>query len=394
MTPGPAFPAGSDEFYMAIALETARGGLGWTSPNPLVGCVLVRDGEIIGRGCHERYGEYHAEVNALHDAGDARGATAYVTLEPCTHHGKQPPCCDALATAGVRRVVWGCEDPNPVTAGRARVILGNAGVETGPCVLEGRCREFLDYYLATWEEQRPFMHLKLALSLDGKAACPTGHSQWLSGPEALGYAHFLRLKYDAVLISGRTARYDNPRMTVRADRLEHYLPDHAAPLRQPVRVILDPRFEVMDGLPGLNPADTSGDFRANLPRLLVCGRRDMLPGTTNLPEGCELIGLAERTPTGHLSFFELSQRLWELGIRSVLVEGGPGLAAEALKQQLVDKATLVYTPTMIGGDGLGFTPPQGHQRVSHCPRLTPHHAFVLGNDAVLEGYPVWGITGD
>lgn len=391
MTPGCSQTDGTAR-YLKQALEVARGGLGWVSPNPLVGCVIVRDGGVIGTGFHGRYGDIHAEVAALRDAGDARGATAYVTLEPCTHHGKQPPCCEALIAAGVKRVVWGMEDPNPVTGGKAQAVLEAAGI-VAENAHDGRCEEFLDYFATACSDNRPFIHLKLALSLDGKAACPSGHSQWFSGPEALGYAHYLRLKYDAVMISARTAIHDNARLSVRTDALENHLPDHTAKLRQPVRVILDLRFETLAMQDQLALFEAGGDFRDNMPMAVIAGEAGRMPDPAGYPEGVRLIGLSEKTNTGQLRFYELASRLWDLNIRSVLVEGGGGLSAELIRQHAVDKMTMVYTKTIVGADGRGFTPPLGNERVTHCPRLTPHRAFVLGDDAVLEGYPVWGITG-
>ena len=282
------YPAPGCEHFIHECLELALEGLGWTSPNPLVGCLLVRDGEVIGRGFHARDGEEHAEVRALRDAGDARGASAYVSLEPCSHVGRQPSCCHELAAAGVKRVVWGCDDANPLTAGRAASLLPELGVEARGGVLREQCERLLDYYLLAQRSRRPFMHLKLALSADGKIACPDGHSQWLSGPESLGYAHFLRLKYDAALVSYRTVLADDPRLTVRDEQLGAYRRPPDSPRRQPARIVLRfyPETLIEGQVDMLVPAvdgRAGGRFRAYL-RLTDTAGLELLPGMTGRAE--------------------------------------------------------------------------------------------------------------
>jgi diaminohydroxyphosphoribosylaminopyrimidine deaminase/5-amino-6-(5-phosphoribosylamino)uracil reductase len=285
-------------------------------------------------------------------------------------------------------VVWGCDDANPLTAGQAASLLPELGVEARGGVLRERCERFLDYYLLAHPRGRPFMHLKLALSADGKIACPGGHSQWLSGPESLGYAHFLRLKYDAALVSYRTVLADNPRLTVRDEQLRAYRRPPDSPRRQPVRIVLDPRFQLPDRLDKLRLGRLEGEFRSQLPRLIIAGDAGFMPAADSCAPGIRLLGL-ERQGNSPLRFADLAAALWELGVRSVLVEGGGALAAELLRQRLVDKLTLVYTPTLIGADGLGFTPPLACEHLDGCPRLARAEAFSLGRDAVLEGYPAW-----
>jgi len=382
-------PAGSDEYFMHEALTLAQGGMGWASPNPLVGCVLTRDGEIIGRGFHAQDGQRHAEVQALLDAGDAAGATAYVSLEPCSHVGRQPSCCHELARAGVTRVVWGASDVDPRSAGQADSALHELGVCATGRALVGECEQFLDYYLSARSHQRSFAHLKLALSLDSKLACPTGHSQWLSGPQSHGYAHYLRLKYDAVLVGYRTVLADNPRLTVRADVLAGYRglnPDWR--LRQPVRVVIDPRGELLPQLAGLALARTEdGDFREQLPRLILVCASPNAPDGLDVPYA-QVIALAP-DDSGRLSFAELFQRLYALGVHSVLIEGGGGLAAELIRQQAVDMLTLVYTPRLIGADGIGWTPELNCREIADCLRVSTEEPQILGTDVIWEGKPVW-----
>jgi diaminohydroxyphosphoribosylaminopyrimidine deaminase/5-amino-6-(5-phosphoribosylamino)uracil reductase len=388
LAPNP-HPLGSDEYYIFEALQLAHAGLGWAAPNPLVGAVLVREGQVIGRGAHLRDGEEHAETLAVRAAGDARGATCYVNLEPCTHVGRQPSCCHELAQAGVTRVVYGAQDGDPRTAGQADGVLAGLGIACTPGVLKGECADFLDYYLYGYCMQRAFIHLKLALSLDAKVACANGHSQWLSGPESLGYAHYLRQKYDAVLVGYRTVQADDPRLTVRPDVLGAYrdLTAGTKP-RNPVRVVLDPRFELLARLQLLKLSNVDGCWRGDLPRIVIAGWREYYPEQEPGIPGLVLLAPAT-TSTGELSFTDLARQLYGLGIRSLLIEGGAGVAKSALRQRAVDKLSLVYTPTLIGAEGLGFTPELGSTAVATCPRLERPRAEALGRDCLLSGYPLW-----
>jgi diaminohydroxyphosphoribosylaminopyrimidine deaminase / 5-amino-6-(5-phosphoribosylamino)uracil reductase len=384
-------PPGTDEHFMHRALELAQGGLGWTSPNPLVGCVLVRAGRIIAEGWHQRDGQEHAEALALKACPDARGATAYVNLEPCTHVGRQPACSALLAAAGVERIVYGSEDANPVTRGRALELLPALGIAVQAGVLKDECDGFLDYYQHSHRADTVFLHLKLAVSLDGKAACANGHSRWLSGPASLGLAHYLRQKYDGVLVSARTALADGARLSVRPEQLAAYceLPPTAAP-RQPVRIILDPRFELAPRLGELPVADTAGAWRVHLPQLMLVGRREHLPAQTPAAKGLrvELLGL-DGLGDQPLAWATLAAALRRRGLISVLVEGGPRLAAELLRQRAVHKLTLVHTPHLLGRDGLDFTPVLGCDSVSDCLSLRGVSGFRLGNDCIVSGYPNW-----
>jgi riboflavin-specific deaminase-like protein len=255
------------------------------------------------------------------------------------------------------------------------------------------CERFLDHYTFSHERQQPFIHLKLALSMDAKLACANGSSQWLSGPESLGFAHYLRQKYDALLVGHRTALIDDPRMTVRPEVLAGYRRLSAVP-RNPVRVVLDPRWEVLPRLaesaagPALALADMAGDWREHLPRLVVTGRADLpQPQVPALP-GLELLAL-DPLPGGQLPFAALRRGLWGLGVRSLLVEGGAGVAQSLLGQQQADKLSAVYTPRLLGSDALGFSPPLELGRVQDGMRLEKVKPATLGEDVLLSGYPAW-----
>jgi diaminohydroxyphosphoribosylaminopyrimidine deaminase/5-amino-6-(5-phosphoribosylamino)uracil reductase len=390
------YPRGSEAYWLHAALEQALGGLGWTSPNPAVGCVLVRNGTLVGQGFHARDGEAHAEEAALRSCADARGATAYVTLEPCSVEARRPSCCRLLAAAGVAAVVYGALDSDPRSAGQAQAALAAAGIDARPPHGEGAaaaaaaCRRFLDAYAHARTRQTPFLQLKLALSLDAKLATANGSSQWLSGPVSHGLAHYLRQSCDAVLVGYRTALIDNPRLTVRPEVMAAYRPLPAR-LRQPARIVLDPCWQVLARLAvsGESPlalADLSGPFRSSLPRLVLVGyEQDPPPKPAALP-GVELIRLP-RAP--QLDWGLLRALLWGLGIRSVLVEGGAGVAQRLLAQRQVDKLTCVYTPRLLGSDGLGFSPPLGLTAIAGGMHLEDALVQDLDGDALLCGYPRW-----
>jgi diaminohydroxyphosphoribosylaminopyrimidine deaminase/5-amino-6-(5-phosphoribosylamino)uracil reductase len=402
MQAGPnPYLAGSDAWFIHEALELAHGGLGWTSPNPLVGCVLVRDGEVIGRGFHPHDGGRHAEHEALHTMqGDARGATAYVTLEPCSVEARMPSCCNLLSAAGVSTVVYGALDSDARNGGHAQAVLESRGITvhpprgTGAAEVQRACRRFLDYYTHGHEHGTPFLHLKLALSLDAKLACADGASQWLSGPQSLGYAHYLRQKYDAILVGYRTVLMDDARLTVRPEVFVGYRKP-ASELRNPLRIVLDPHWEVLArlsdnaGARELAVGDLSGTFRPHLPRLIIAGSKAApLPEERPKLDGLELLGL-EPDGQGQFSFAELRSGLWKLGVRSVLVEGGAGVAQSMLAQRQADKLSAVYTPRLLGSDALGFSPPQALTRVAEGMYLEDVEPAVLGEDVMLSGYPQW-----
>src|SRR5476649_741469 len=236
----------ADEKYMARAFELARRGRFTTTPNPNVGCVIVRDGEIVGEGYHLRAGEPHAEVHALRMAGErAKGATAYVTLEPCSHHGRTPPCADALVDAGVARVVASMQDPNPEVAGRGLYRLMNAGIAVQSGVLESEARTLNKGFLKRMEHGLPYVRVKLAMSLDGRTAMASGESQWITGPDARSAVQRLRAQSSVVLTGADTVLADHARLTVRPDELGLNAELTAlAVTRPPLRVLIDGRLRV------------------------------------------------------------------------------------------------------------------------------------------------------
>ena len=316
-----------DHGMMARALQLAERGLWTTTPNPRVGCVLVRAGEIVGEGWHERAGEGHAEVNALRAAGElARGATAYVTLEPCSHHGRTPPCAEALIAAGVSRVVAAMSDPNPLVAGNGLAMLQAAGIVTASGLLEGEARELNIGFVARMTRGRPWLRLKAAASLDGKTALNNGVSQWITGPEARRDGQRWRARACAVLTGIGTVRDDDPQLTVR----------EVAMTRQPLRVVVDSKLEtpltakILRGGAVLVAAAVDDEKRANSLRAA----------------GAEVVVLPN--PHGKVDLKNLLEELGRRGINEVHAEAGFNLNGSLLREGLVDELLLYLAPCVIG----------------------------------------------
>ena len=326
-----------DAFYMARALELARKGVYSTHPNPRVGCVIVRDGEIVGEGWHVRAGEPHAEVHALRQAGDkARGATAYVTLEPCSHHGRTPPCADALVNAGVGRVVAAMQDPNPDVAGRGLLRLMSAGIAVQSGVLESEARAINKGFLKRMEHGLPYVRVKLAMSLDGRTAMASGESQWITGPEARSAVQRLRAQSSVVLTGADTVLADDARLTVRPDELGLNAELTAlAVTRPPLRVLIDGRLRV--------PLDAPF-FKAGSALVATCAAASARERYTS--DGHELLALP--SSGGHVDLRKLLVELAARGVNDVLVEAGPKLAGAFTRLGLVDEFQIFVAGKFMG----------------------------------------------
>ncbi len=352
--------------------ELAAGARGRTSPNPLVGAVVVRDGQVIGEGYHRRAGLPHAEVEALAAAGQAaRGATLYVNLEPCCHTGKTGPCTEAIITAGIKKVVAAMADPNPLVAGRGFARLKEAGVEVATGVLEEEARRLNEAFIKFITSRKPFVILKTAMTLDGKIATVSGDSKWITGGQAREYVHRLRDSCDAVLVGIGTVLKDNPALTTR-------LPEGG---RDPVRVILDSGARTPLEARVLNqaseaptwiavteaaPAERVEALKQNGTDVIVCG-----PG-----------------PKVDLNYLlsELAQR----EIVSVLVEGGGTVNAGFTLQGLVDKIVWFIAPLIVGGrEAPGPVGGSGVRSLTKAIRLTDMALKQYGSDLCVEGYPVY-----
>ncbi|PPS41062.1 riboflavin biosynthesis protein RibD [Pseudomonas syringae] len=329
--------AALDVHYMARALELARKGLYSTHPNPRVGCVIVREGRIVGEGWHARAGEPHAEVHALRQAGElARGATAYVTLEPCSHQGRTPPCADALIEAGLTRVVAAMQDPNPEVSGRGLLRLMNAGIGVQCGVLESEARALNKGFLKRMETGLPYVRVKMAMSLDGRTAMASGESQWITGPEARSAVQRLRAQSSVVLSGADTVLADKARLTIRPDELglDAELTALAA-ARAPLRVLIDGRLRV--------PLDAPF-FQAGSALVVTCAAASARGRYQE--EGHEMLALADSA--GHVDLRRLMGELAARGVNEVLVEAGPRLAGAFARLGLVDEFQLFIAGKFLG----------------------------------------------
>jgi len=320
-----------DLVFLRRALKLAARGRGSTAPNPAVGAVVVRDGRIVGEGWHRAAGEDHAEVVALKRAGSrARGATLYLTLEPCAHHGRTPPCTDAILAAGVRRVVASLRDPHAIVNGKGFAVLARAGVRVDVGLGAAEARELIRGYLLAHTERRPRVTWKIASTLDGATADRRGRSRWITGAEARRHGHGLRATSDAVLIGAGTARADDPRLTVRLGGRR----------RQPLRVVCDTRLALPLGLRLFARPLASGTA-------VACGRRAPLARRLRLEaRGVAVWALAEKG--GHVDPRALARKLVAEGCHEVLLESGGALGAAWLAAGLADRIALYTAPLLLG----------------------------------------------
>jgi diaminohydroxyphosphoribosylaminopyrimidine deaminase/5-amino-6-(5-phosphoribosylamino)uracil reductase len=352
---------------MGQALALAESARLICPPNPAVGCVIVgQDGQVLGQGRTQAVGQAHAEVMALRDAAalghSVAGATVYVTLEPCAHHGHTPPCAEGLIAAGIARVVTALTDPDPRVAGRGHAMLRAAGVVVTEGILSPQAARLNAGFLRRVTEALPFVTLKLATTLDGRIATATGDSRWITGPEARRHTHLLRLTHDAVMVGSGTALADDPDLTVR---------DLGAQ-RQPVRIVLDSRLSH-------SPESRLGRSARQVPVWMVHGPDAPEPARTGwTATGAELIEVA--ADNGHIAPRAALTALATRGLTRILCEGGGRLAAALVRDHLVQDAALYTAGALIGGDGRAALGELGLTRLAEAPRLSLQQACRLGPD--------------
>ena len=358
-----------DEEYMRQALSLAQYATGRTSPNPMVGAVIVREGRVVGQGWHKQAGTPHAEINALQQAGElAKGATIYVTLEPCSHHGRTGPCADALILAGITRVIVAMADPNPLVAGQGINKLRKAGIEVVEGVLSREAAKLNEVFIKWISTKLPFVHLKSAMSLDGKIASYTGQSQWITGPAARNRVHTLRDTCDAIMVGIGTVLADNPSLTTRLSYQG----------KNPTRVIVDSMARtpltanvVTDGLAKTIIAVTDKAPGERVNALRACGVEVLV--AENKQDGVNL----------SLLFKELGKRQ----ITSLLVEGGASINASVLEDNLVDKVHWFIAPKIIGGNSApGPIAGQGIADVNKAILLEDIETESVGEDILISAY--------
>jgi diaminohydroxyphosphoribosylaminopyrimidine deaminase / 5-amino-6-(5-phosphoribosylamino)uracil reductase len=356
------------EKMMRRALVLARKGGGKTAPNPLVGCVIVRDGAIVGEGWHRKAGTPHAEVHALRQAGTLAGkADVYVTLEPCAHFGKTPPCADALIEAGVAGVYAGMVDPNPRVSGKGLEKLRAAGIRTVVGVLGDECRVVNEPFIKHVTTGLPFVTLKSALTLDGKTATASGDSRWVTNDASRCYVHKLRSLADAIMVGVGTVIADDPQLTAR-------LPAG----RNPLRVVVDSALRIP-----LNARVLQGGAGAGT--VVATVAEDAARIAAIRATGAEVLRCRELE--GRVDLPDLFARLGAMNVQSVLLEGGNTLAGEAMRLGLIDKVLLFFAPKLVGGDGTGLFAGQGVTRMADAVRLGNVTVKRFAEDILVQGYP-------
>lgn len=357
----------SDYTFMQRALTLAQRGVYTTPPNPNVGCVLVKNGQIVGEGFHAKAGLPHAEVMALQEAGEnAYGATAYVTLEPCSHFGKTPPCANALIEAGVKRVVSAMVDPNPQVAGQGFARLQEVGIETVVGLCQAEAQMLNRGFFTRIRTGKPFVQLKMAMSLDGRTAMANGESKWISNALSRADVQTLRAKSGAILSTSATILRDDPLLNVRWEQLPKRVQTHypLEVLRQPVRVILDNHHKILP---------TARLFQIPTPVWLVSHKmRDL----SSYPDFCEQIIVPNKQ---HIDLHKLLQVLGERQINNLWLEAGPTLAGAMIEQNLVDELILYIAPILLGNNAKGLCHLPTLQHLTQAPR------WKLTTQEILEG---------
>lgn len=357
----------SDADWMANALTLARRGLGRVWPNPAVGCMIVKNERVIGRGWTQPGGRPHAETMALAQAGDAaRGATAFVSLEPCAHHGKTPPCANALIAAGIARVVTPMEDPDPRVSGKGVARLREAGISVETGLMAPEAEAVNCGFLMRQRAGRPWVTLKLAASIDGRIATSTGQSQWITGPAARARVHLMRATHDAVLVGAGTMRADNPALTVRLPGLED---------QTPVRVVADSGAT-------LTAASQLAQTAAMSP-VWLCHRRDV--EDASMPPHVASVPVAHGTDG--LDLADAMTALGARGMTRIFCEGGGGLAAGLLGVGLVDELVWMTAGVAIGGDGAASLASMGIENLPNAPRFALSRSEKIGADVMTIWHP-------
>ncbi len=359
----------NDESYMRGALALARRGLGNVWPNPAVGCVIVKEGTIIARGWTQPGGRPHAETEALSRAGElARGATAYVTLEPCSHHGKTPPCAEALIKAGIKRVVVAVEDPDERVSGRGIKLLKEAGIEVTQNICRDEAIEINEGFFLKVLHQRPLFTVKMATTLDGRIAVHTGQSEWITEQPTRQQGHLLRASHDAIMVGIGTATEDNPQLTCRLPGLED---------QSPVRIVVDRRMRL--------PLTSNLVTQAHkIPTwMITLGDQDHIRAEAYREAGVELITPTHITESeGGITLNWVAQQLAERGITRVLVEGGSHLVAALMRRRLVDRLCWMRAPRMMGHDGIPVAQAFGVDHLEETPFFDRMQTFGSGDDLV------------
>ncbi len=358
----------NDETYIQLTLEIAKRGSGYVSPNPMVGCVITKNNKIIGAGYHQKYGENHAEVNAINSAVESlEGSTLYVNLEPCSHYGHTPPCVDKIIESKIKRVVIGTLDVNPLVSGNGVRKLKKAGIDVKVGVLEKECTELNKFFFKYITKKIPYVTLKIAQTLDGKIADQSNYSQWITSSDSRKFVHSLRAQYDAVLIGRRTAEIDNPLLTVRLTEG-----------RNPWRVVLDTELKLKTDL-RLFKQNADG-------KTILVTSKASISKQNKIKKLSELgvrIIFVKQNGSGKLNLRSLLKVLSTMEITSVLVEGGSEIFSSFMKQNLFDDIFLFISPKLLGA-GISAFNSLNIDSLKRAYKLRIKHSEIIGEDILLE----------
>lgn len=363
-----------DKTYMLRALELAKLGAGFVNPNPMVGAVIVKDGVIIGEGYHEKYGQLHAERNALKDCrergNDPAGATMYVTLEPCCHYGKTPPCTEAIVESKINRVVIGTLDVNPVVAGKGADILREHGIRVEVGLLEKECKKLNRVFNKYMLSKRPYVVMKYAMTADGKIATVTGESKWITSDEARENVHRLRKNLSGIMVGVTTVITDNPSLDCRLDE----------PAVNPVRIICDSHLRTpLDS----KVVETAGDIKT----IIATSSDDEKRAAEYEKNGCVVVRVSQ--DKNGIDLNELMGKLGSLGIDSVLLEGGGTLNYSALESRIVDEIHIHMAPKIFGGSSKSPVEGLGISDINKAIKLNPISTSWAGNDLIIENEVIY-----
>lgn len=358
----------NDETYIQLTLEIAKRGSGYVSPNPMVGCVITKNNKIIGAGYHQKYGENHAEINAINSAVESlEGSTLYVNLEPCSHYGHTPPCVDKIIESKIKRVVIGTLDVNPLVSGNGVKKLKKAGIEVKVGVLEKECTELNKFFFKYITKKIPYVTLKIAQTLDGRIADKSNYSQWITSSESRKFVHSLRSQYDAVLIGRRTAEIDNPLLTVRLTEG-----------RNPWRVVLDSELKLSTDLK-LFKQNSDG-------KTILIASKDSIIKQNKIKKLSDLgvrIIFIKRNGNGKLNLKSILKELGSMEITSVLVEGGSEIFSSFMKQNLYDDILLFISPKLLGNGIHAFNSIKTDD-LKKAYKLKIKHSESIGEDILVE----------
>lgn len=357
--------------FMKMALDLAEKGRGFTSPNPMVGAVAVKDGEVVGSGWHKKAGLAHAEVNAIDDAKEsARGATLYVTLEPCNHTGQTPPCTKKILDAGIAKVVVAANDPNPGVRGGGNEFLRSKGIEVVTGVLKDESETLNEVFNKNILTGRPFVLVKCAATLDGRIATRTGDAGWISNEASHEYVHQLRHSLDGIMVGANTVKNDDPSLTTRLETIEG---------KDPARIILDTNLSISENAKVLC-------HKSEAPTILVCGKDAPDDKRKQLEDmGAEILECP--TVEGRINLDALMNRLNDFKITGLLIEGGSQVIGSAIRAGIVDKFMIFYAPKILGADdGVPICAGKGPDLMNQALKLSKISTRRFGDDIMISGY--------